>query len=58
MVSSLDAVRIDNDLVDALVEQWSQETHTFYLPVSKVTITLQGVVVLLGLWIDSPPVID
>lgn len=38
----------DYALVTAMVERWYQETQTFHLPVSEVTVTLQNVAVLLG----------
>nr|CAN62346.1 hypothetical protein VITISV_006921 [Vitis vinifera] len=41
-----------------LVERWCLETHTFHLPVGEMTITLQDVVVILGLRIHGLPIID
>ncbi|XP_012439295.2 protein MAINTENANCE OF MERISTEMS-like [Gossypium raimondii] len=46
------------DLITALVERWSPETHTFHLPCGEVTITLQDVAVQLGLSIDGEPVTE
>ena len=40
----------------SLVERWSFETHTFHLLVGEMTITLQDVVIILGLWIHGSPV--
>lgn len=45
--------RVDHALVTVLVKQWRQETHTFHLPVGEATVTLQDVVLFLGLRIDG-----
>ncbi|KAK5836240.1 hypothetical protein PVK06_012011 [Gossypium arboreum] len=37
------------DLISALVEHWRLETHTFHLPCGECTITLEDVVLQLGL---------
>jgi len=43
-------------LVSALVECWRTETHTFHFLHGEATITLQDVVLQLGLKIDGLPV--
>ena len=47
---------MDVDLIIALLERWHPETHTFHLPFSEVTITLQNVSILTGLSVDGDPV--
>ena len=43
----------DRVLVTAMVELWSPETHCFHLPFGEVTIRLQDVQVLFGLYING-----
>ena len=50
-------IMIDWPLITCLVERWRPETHTFHVPVGEMTITLQDVVIILGLRIDGPTVI-
>ncbi|KAJ3707989.1 hypothetical protein LUZ61_011694 [Rhynchospora tenuis] len=52
-VNRIGRVYHDNALINALVERWRQETHTFHLPVGEMTITLEDVAVLLGLRVDG-----
>jgi len=49
-------VRLDRPLLTALIERWRPEISTFHLREGEMTVTLQDVVVLLGLCIDGPPV--
>ncbi|XP_057735669.1 protein MAIN-LIKE 2-like [Arachis stenosperma] len=53
----LPPMSLDNALIAALVERWRRETNTFHLTVGEMTITLEDVVLLLGLAIDGEPVI-
>ncbi|QHO59374.1 uncharacterized protein DS421_3g98570 [Arachis hypogaea] len=46
----------DNPMISALVERWRPETHTFHLPWGECTITLEDVVMQVGLPIDGEPV--
>ena len=44
---------MDNAALTALVDRWRPETHTFHLPASEMTVTLQDVAMLFGLRIDG-----
>ena len=44
-------------LITSLVERCHPETHTFHLTVGEMTITLQDVAIVLGLWIHGPLII-
>ncbi|KAD3640432.1 hypothetical protein E3N88_29655 [Mikania micrantha] len=44
---------LDHVLLEALIERWRPETHTFHLPIGEVTVTLKVVNVLWGLPIES-----
>ena len=46
-------IMIDWPLIKCLVERWRPETHTFHVLVREMTITLQDVVIILGLCIDG-----
>ncbi|XP_020962385.1 serine/threonine-protein phosphatase 7 long form homolog [Arachis ipaensis] len=47
---------VDESLLNAFIEQWRPETHTFHMPFGECTITLQDVAYQLGLSIDGVPV--
>ncbi|KAG9453145.1 hypothetical protein H6P81_006049 [Aristolochia fimbriata] len=49
-------LRLDKLLITALVERWRSETNTFHLANGEMTITLEDVVVLLGLCVDGDAV--
>ncbi|KAK5839475.1 hypothetical protein PVK06_008271 [Gossypium arboreum] len=51
-VSHARGCKLDPRLISALVERWRLETHTFYLPCSGCTITLEDVALQLGLLMD------
>ncbi|XP_020418645.1 protein MAIN-LIKE 2 isoform X1 [Prunus persica] len=53
---TIPTISLDNSLISALVERWRRETNTFHLPVGEMTITLEDVVLLLGLPVDGKPV--
>ncbi|RYR02781.1 hypothetical protein Ahy_B06g081602 [Arachis hypogaea] len=43
-------------LVNALVERWHPDTHTFHLPIGECAMTLEDVAMILGLLTDGLPV--
>ena len=49
-------IMINWPLITCLVERWRLETHTFYVLVGEMTITLQDVAIILGLRIDDPAI--
>nr|XP_029154497.1 serine/threonine-protein phosphatase 7 long form homolog [Arachis hypogaea] len=52
-VSQIGVVQCQKALVNALVERWHPDTHTFHLPVGECAVTLEDVVVILGLPTDG-----
>ncbi|MBA0662548.1 hypothetical protein Goklo_006646, partial [Gossypium klotzschianum] len=50
----LERCKLDPTLTSTLVERWRPETHTFHLPCSECTITLQNVQLQLDLPVDGP----
>ena len=44
---------MDAPLLSAFVDRWRPETHTFHLPCGEVTITMQDVVMILGLPLEG-----
>ncbi|KAI0509801.1 hypothetical protein KFK09_010397 [Dendrobium nobile] len=55
-IRHLQFIRLDHNLITALVERWCPLTNTFHFTVGEMTITLQDVQVILGLRIDGPGV--
>ena len=49
-------ITLDWGLITGLVEKWHPETHTFHLPIGKMTITLQDVAIILELCIHGLPI--
>ena len=47
------SIQLDHALITAFVEQRRPETHTFHLPHSEITITLQDAKVIMGLPIEG-----
>ena len=47
---------LDHALITALVERWWSEMHSFHLPHSEMTITLQDMEVIMGVPVDGLPV--
>ncbi|MFQ6641412.1 hypothetical protein Gotur_015772, partial [Gossypium turneri] len=45
--------KLDPKLINALIERWRPETHTFHLPCRECTITLEDVQLQLGLPMDG-----
>jgi len=56
-VAKLRNLKVDHDLVTALVDRWRPETHTFHFPTRECTINLEDVLLQLGLCVDEPPII-
>ncbi|XP_052117547.1 protein MAIN-LIKE 2-like [Arachis duranensis] len=54
--SQIGIVQNQKALVNALVERWHPDTHTFHLPVGECAVTLEDVALILGLPTDGLPV--
>uniref|UniRef100_K3YC73 MULE transposase domain-containing protein n=1 Tax=Setaria italica TaxID=4555 RepID=K3YC73_SETIT len=46
---------MDEPLLTTMVDRWCLETHTFHLPFGEMTITMQDVVMILGLPLEGHP---
>ncbi|XP_057719340.1 serine/threonine-protein phosphatase 7 long form homolog [Arachis stenosperma] len=54
--SQIGIVQCQKALVNALVERWHPQTHTFHLPIGECAVTLEDVTMILGLPTDGLPV--
>nr|XP_025674418.1 serine/threonine-protein phosphatase 7 long form homolog [Arachis hypogaea] len=54
--SQIGIVQCQKALVNALIERWHPETHTFHLPIGECAVTLEDVAMILGLPTDGLPV--
>ncbi|KAL5148808.1 Serine/threonine-protein phosphatase 7 long form [Glycine soja] len=57
LIMKLAQLKVNGALVNAFIERWRPETHTFHLKCGETTITLQDVSVLLGIPVDGRPLI-
>ncbi|KAL4322132.1 hypothetical protein AHAS_Ahas14G0179900 [Arachis hypogaea] len=55
-VAQIGVVQCQKALVNALVERWHPDTHTFHLPVGECAVTLEDVAMIFGLLTDGLPV--
>ncbi|QHO13442.1 uncharacterized protein DS421_15g515570 [Arachis hypogaea] len=54
--SKIRIVQCQKALVNALIEHWHPDTHTFHLPIGECSVTLEDVALILGLPTDGLPV--
>ena len=47
---------MDVSFINVLLERWCLKTHIFHLPFDEATITLQDVIILIGLPVDGDTV--
>ncbi|QHO20288.1 uncharacterized protein DS421_11g336660 [Arachis hypogaea] len=55
-VSQIGVVQYQSALINALIERWRPETHTFHFPVGECAVTLEDVALILGLLTNGLPV--
>ncbi|XP_015968917.1 uncharacterized protein LOC107492407 [Arachis duranensis] len=55
-VTQFGVVQCQKALINALVERWHPDTHTFHLPVGECAVTLKDVAMIFGLSTDGLPV--
>ncbi|QHO13611.1 uncharacterized protein DS421_15g516950 [Arachis hypogaea] len=55
-VSQIGIVQCQKALVNALIERWYPDTHTFHLPIGECAVTLEDVALIIGLSTDGLPV--
>ncbi|QHO23240.1 uncharacterized protein DS421_12g361870 [Arachis hypogaea] len=56
-VSHIGVVQCQSALVNALIKRWRPETHTFHFSIGECVVTLEDVVIILGLSTNGLPVI-
>ncbi|XLS54984.1 hypothetical protein HN51_004739, partial [Arachis hypogaea] len=54
--SQIGIVKCQKALVNALIERWYPDTHTFHLSIGECAVTLEDVAMILGLPTDGLPV--
>ncbi|QHO10828.1 uncharacterized protein DS421_15g492950 [Arachis hypogaea] len=54
--SQIGVVQCQKALVNALIERWHPNMHTFHLPIGECAVTLEDVAMILGLLTDGLPV--
>ncbi|XP_057720168.1 serine/threonine-protein phosphatase 7 long form homolog [Arachis stenosperma] len=54
--SQIGVVQNQKALVNALIERWHSDTHTFHLPIGECVVSLEDVALILGLPTDGLPV--
>ncbi|XP_072088126.1 protein MAIN-LIKE 2-like [Arachis hypogaea] len=54
--SQIGVVQCQKALVNALIERWHLDTHTFHLSIGECAMTLEDVAIILGLSTDGLPV--
>ncbi|CAI0551111.1 unnamed protein product, partial [Linum tenue] len=57
-ISHFNGIKIDRQLIIALLERWRKETHCFNFLESKMTITLKDIAILTDLPIDGDVCVD
>ncbi|QHN83467.1 uncharacterized protein DS421_20g705020 [Arachis hypogaea] len=55
-VSQIGIVQCQKALVNALIERWHPDTHTFHLPIGECAVNFEDVALILGLPTDDLPV--
>ncbi|XP_072071622.1 serine/threonine-protein phosphatase 7 long form homolog [Arachis hypogaea] len=55
-VSQIGVIKGQSAMINALIERWRLETHTFHFPVGECAVTLEDVALILGLPTNSLPV--